>query len=281
MGLTLDLGKIRRKLKESILPVTFLLGALILGGDTLHRYQPPAPDPLAEKVDSFPAGQFLQMKESLDGKKLALAIISTDDPNGATRGLEDMFQENFTGIPGYRLYTARVSGFYDLFNQLRDYSLLKPIDALILAGHGRKDRIEINPDESITTSNAKELFAGYSSLLSKDAIVILYSCSSGKGEGSVADAISDALDRDVMAPRYTVIPETDIPPGERKGEFGTDSGGRPAFRCDTFRYYRNITFHEWGYSSALAASSYAQSNPDQASERDCGSYFRFIDRQAQ
>jgi hypothetical protein len=279
MGLDLWFGKLRRKIKKNALPITISIGMILCKGDAVTNYQPPQPDPLSEIIDAFPSSEFRSMKDSLGQKKLALAIIADDDPNNATHGMEEMFQADFSDLQDYKLYTARADNFYGLFNQIRDYSLLKPIDALILAGHGNKDRISINPDERITTLNARQLFSGYSSLFSKDAVIILYSCSSGKGDNNLADAVSDALDRDAIAPRYTLIPETALPAEERAGEFVPDSSGRITFSCGTFRYYRNITFNEEGHTAAIATTSYETLNPGQASARDCGSYFLFLDKQ--
>ncbi|MBI4448161.1 hypothetical protein HY643_04215 [Candidatus Woesearchaeota archaeon] len=229
-------------------------GSMLLNG--CNSYQPPTPNPNTEVIDAFPVSKKEAMQKELTNKKLALAIITNNDDNNATEGIEEMFMADFSDLPNYQLYTARADNLEEFFNNLRDYSAIKPIDALILAYHGSQNGIEINFGKSINIFNAKKLFQNYSSVFSNDAIILLYSCSSGKGDRNIATSLAEVLDRDVVAPKFTLIPETGLKQNERVGEFAPDETGRASFDYNNFRTYEKIDFKGRRYLGPLATFSY-------------------------
>ena len=115
-----------KKLGKAIVPFV-LAGSAFLGG----CYHPPTPNAQIEVIDAFPSQRIESMRSELSGKKLALALITDYDYNNATEGMEGMFKEDFSDLPNYVLHTARTGNFEEIFNNLRDYSTLQPIDALI------------------------------------------------------------------------------------------------------------------------------------------------------
>ena len=175
-----------------------LAGSLFLG--CCDSYHPPTPNPKTEVIDAFPAQRVESMRRELSGKRLSLALITNYDPNNATERMEEMFRKDFSDLPNYVLYTSRARNLEEIFNNLRDYSVLRPIDALILAYHGNRNGMKVNSGQSINSSNVETLFRGYSFVFSEDAVILLYSCSTGKGDENIATTLADVLDRDVVAP---------------------------------------------------------------------------------
>lgn len=263
------------KLRKAII-LFVLTGSMILGCQ--YNYQPPVPNSKTEVIDAFPISRIKSMQQKLSGKKLAVALITNYDHNNATKGMDRIFKEDFTDLPDYVLYTSRVNNVEELFNNLRDYSALKPIDALILAYHGDKNGININSKQRINRFNAKELFKDYSSVFSKDAVILLYSCSTGEGRKNIATSLADVLDRDVIAPKVVLIPETSLKPGERIGEFSSDENGRVSFDFDNFRTYGNIDFKGKKYMNALAPSSYEKVGGNKINNIDGKGNFLFVDK---
>lgn len=216
----------------------------------------PRPNPQIEVIDAFPQSEVPKIKTKLQGKKLALALITTSDHNNATKGMEEMFQDNFKELPQYQLYSGRPKKIRDLLNFIRDYSKIKRIDALVLAFHGRRESMNVSLWDNIGIYNAKDIFKGYSQCFSDSAIIILYSCSVGSGKKNLAKVINDVLNRDVIAPKFTLIPETDLPPDKRVGEFALTEDGRVSFDYKDYRIYSELYFKGDMYDKAVAPISY-------------------------
>ena len=195
-----------------------------------------------------------EVYEDKRDKKLALALITLYDPPKASVGMEEMFKNNFSNIPDYELFTQRTRGIQGLIDAIKNHSKSKPIDALILAYHGEKSSFIINESEEINYSNVERIFEEYKNLFSKEAIIILYSCATGSGEDNIAKRLSNALNRDVVAPKYGLIPETYLESWQRINEFSLDENGRIAFDYNNFkRYYEPL----WRRSSnSVATYSY-------------------------
>ncbi|MDP3966445.1 MAG: hypothetical protein Q8Q04_02855 [archaeon] len=190
-----------------------------------------------------------------EDKKIALALITTYDPPKASKGIEEMFKANFSELPEYKLYTNRTTCIEDLTKCIEVHSKEKKIDALVLAYHGDKYSFRIDSSHTIDTTNVEEIFRKYSDSFSKDAIIILYSCSTGSGEDNIAKRLSDVLDRDVVAPRLGLIPETYLEPWQRMGEFALDDNGRISFDYDNFKRYLDMYYFS-APSNSVATYSY-------------------------
>ncbi len=203
-------------------------------------YHPPVPNAQVEVVDAFPEPELEGMRERVAGKKMALALITTDDYNGANVGLEDTLQANFTRIPGYELFCQRVNSRGELFNALRDYSLVKDIDALILAFHGNGSAFEVSFLGEVNTFNVAGSFRHYAPLFEKDAVVLLYSCSTGKGKSNIATHLADVLGVDVIAPRVPLGTQADISLDERVDELACDESGRLSFNYANFVRFEKL-----------------------------------------
>ena len=262
-----------KKLGKAIVPFV-LAGSAFLGG----CYHPPTPNAQIEVIDAFPSQRIESMRSELSGKKLALALITDYDYNNATEGMEGMFKEDFSDLPNYVLHTARTGNFEEIFNNLRDYSTLQPIDALILAYHGSQTGMSVNSRQRITTSNVQRLFQDYSSVFSDDAIILLYSCSTGKGETNFGTSLADVLNRDVITPKFTLIPETDLEQNKRVGEFAPDENGRLSYDFDNFLTYDKIDFKGGRYMNSLAPFSYEKVNGEKVNGRNGRDYFLFVDK---
>jgi len=206
---------------------------------------------------SFPLKDYLAPKipNEILNKKHVLALITEYDPPRVTEGMEKMFEEDFSDLPNYNIYSKRSKSIEEILYNLRISSRLRPLDGLILAYHGEKYSMRVNEFDFIDTSNVKKIFEGYSDSFSKDAVIILYSCSTGSGEDNIARRISEILKRDVLAPKVPLAPETSLPKGERMGEFGPDENGRLSFDYKNFKgtYYKVFWF--WGLPQKTVSTS--------------------------
>ncbi len=193
-------------------------------------YHPPVPNAATEVIDAFPESELEGMRESVEGKKMALALIATYDYNGAFNYTEGNLELDFAAIPGYELFCQRVSSRDELFNALRDYSQIKGIDALILAFHGNNSCLSVAKGQDINVYNAY-CFNSYSPLLAEDAVVLLHSCATGGGKSNVATKIADALNADVIAPKF---------PMENSVQLTVDESGRLNFDSDELVVFKKI-----------------------------------------
>lgn len=170
-------------------------------------------------------------------KKLALALITSNDHNGAYNQWEKSLEKEFLDFPGHELYNSRVFNLKEIQENIRDHGDTRTIDTLILAFHGWPDMIPINKEERIDSLNSSEIFQDYKRYLSSDAIVLLYCCSTGgevRNGKNVAESISDALDADVMAPKYQVDSECELPLSQKRGLFRLDQEGKIIFAHEKF-----------------------------------------------
>lgn len=192
-------------------------------------------------------------------KKSALALITTYDSIGATEGMEEMFLQDFSDLPNYKLNTERVDNLEGLLRNIRQGSLENSIDALILAFHGNMTGLRISENERIDVQNVSKIFKDYSQFFSEDAVIFLYVCFSGIGDPNIAISLAEVLDREVIAPRYTLIPENHLKPEERVGEFIPDKNGRISMDFDNFRIYDEIDFGGQRFPMAIATRAYRDS----------------------
>ncbi len=216
-------------------------------------------------------------KKEFPEKKTALALITTYDSVGATKGMEKMFEEDFSDINNYNLYNKRTKNIKEIKNFPKEYRKLKTIDALILAYHGKNDLIIINDSETIDSSNIKKIFKDYNAILSKNAIIILYSCNTGSEENNIAKKLSDVTNRDVIAPKLPIIPETYLKKENRTGEFTTDKNGRLTFDYDHFDVYFEMFFRRFPYL-VMGTTSHGKFGKKRFYKDKCEDFFLFIDK---
>ncbi|MGV8086738.1 MAG: DUF4347 domain-containing protein [Candidatus Woesearchaeota archaeon] len=221
---------------EKIIASIIITGSIASSG----CYHPPVPNQYTEIIDAFPKEQFYSMKKETGHKKLALALIASTKTTNELENIENTFKKDFADIPNYQLYTERTENLNELFNNLRDYSLIKPIDALILVYHGNKKNMKIDTEKYLRSTNVKRLLKDYKSVFAKDAVIILYSCSTGKGEENIAQNISETLDISVIAPKYVFCSENMLLANERMGEFIVDTNKRLSFDYNNFEAYKMI-----------------------------------------
>jgi hypothetical protein len=233
-----------------------VLTAVVLGalsGCSPKEYTKPEEDSV---IDAYDPAEVPALKEALEDRKLALALITTHDHNGATEGMEEMFAADFEDIPGYVLRTGRPEDIDAMLNHIRDYAAVKKIDTLILAYHGSSSSMSVSGMESLSEWNVDEVFAGYEDSFTPDARIILYSCSVGSGDGNVTTAIARALDRDAIGARGSLIPETELASSARIGEFEVDGDGRLTFDADNYARFDKLRFKGSTYYDAVAPRSY-------------------------
>jgi len=200
--------------------------------------------PEREVIDAYSPLEFESMKSDLEGKKLALAIITNHDSVGIFNDFEERILWDFEDMPDYKIYFVRPENMNGLLNCMRDYSLLQPIDTLILAYHGLPNLMGINSEENLTRFDCDRIFEHYGSTLSNDAVVLLSSCSTGgfsdKDEWkNLAISISNSLKVDVISPKhlYALESSRNVSPISRVGEFAYDENGRASFDYDNFESY--------------------------------------------
>lgn len=221
----------------------------------------------------------LTSRQNSQTRMSALALITSYDLNNATENLEEMFRADFSDLPNYILSIERVLTINELLENIKNYSKTKTLDALILAFHGNKSGIKINGEERIHVGNVSELFQDYAQFFSPDAVIIFYACSGGIGDINIAKSLAEILDRDVIAPRLTLITESDLEPSERVGEFALDENGRISFDYGNFRVYDEIEIRGEKYLEALATVSYRDFHGDIIKEYSNKKYFLIIDKQ--
>ncbi len=243
------MGKIAKGIGKAItiLGVTACIGGagfgLLVSCSPYWPCFPPKPNPEKEVIDAFPASELERMSQQVEGKKLALALITTYDYNGMSKYEEEYLEYEFAQMPGYKLFCKRVSSKGELFNALRDYSIIKPIDALILSFHGDRSFFALGLLDYVSMANASA-FNSYAPLFSDDAVVLLSSCDTGKGEDNVARRLSKVLDVDVVAPKGELTNACGLELDEC-GRVSFDYGSLVWFKkvrlgCDEGKVYRDI-----------------------------------------
>ncbi len=176
--------------------------------------------------------------ECVPGKGKVLAVITTGDLNHATTDLENMFAWNLMEFKErFCFESVRVNSIEGLKDSIIKHA---PVTTLILAFHGAEDSIQIGFNDYYSPDIEKHL-SGYDRYLEEDANIILYSCSTGKDERSIAYKFSEVFRKDVIAPRTLLVPETFVAPHDRVGEF-TLVDDRLDFDAEDYRFFRNTIF---------------------------------------
>ena len=140
-----------------------------------------------------------------------LTLITQTDPGGSFDGLEDTLAKNFADLPRYENRSQRVDSIASLNTAV---AAAAPLDGLILAFHGKPNKLNISPTESI-----------------------LYACLTGEGEDNLAIDLAKTLDHPVIAPTRFWLMQTAVPLAQRVPELTLDREGRLAVAKDEFALY--------------------------------------------
>jgi len=262
------MGKIAKGILKTVkvLGITAAIGGMgfgvVLSCSPYFPCFPPKPNPETEVIDAFPASELEEMSRQVEGKKLALALITTFDYNGMSEYEEEYLEYEFFQMPGYRLFCQRVNSKMELFNALRDYSMVKPIDALILAFHGNQSCFSLGLLDYVSMANASA-FNSYAPLFSDEAVVLMSSCDTGKGKDNIARRLSEALDVDMVAPRGLLSNCCGLELDER-GRVSFDYSDLVWFKkvrldCDQGKIYRNAIASDYFCGCKDAVVDEAQS----------------------
>ena len=191
------------------------------------------------------------------GERKALAIINTHYTDLVSINIGRIFLDNFKEIHSYEFKIEFASNRNELLKSIRKNS---PLDALILAFHGTPNYFYINAGDSIDVQGVRETFSGCRTYLSEGSTVILYSCSTGSGNESIAHAFFDVLNKNVVAPKGVIFPEAYLDQSERVSEFSLDTNGRLSFDYKKYTIYDRINFGGDVFHNVIAPRSYT-TNP--------------------
>ena len=165
----------------------------------------------------------------------ALVLIATNDPTGSFDGFEGTMRNSLASSPTYRATFARISDLYQFRAALLDEATKNgPIHTLILAFHGRPNKLQLNAEESLHQRNVQEVCQGLDRALHPAANVILFSCLTGEGDDNLAQDLARALKRPVQAPTHFWLMQTAVPLAQRIPELNCDPQGR--LRIDTSQF---------------------------------------------
>ena len=109
-----------------------------------------------------------------------------------------------------------------------------PWDALVMAFHGRPNKLQFASGGGLHQRNVAQRSQGLQHALAPHAPVILYSCLTGSGEDNLAADFATALDRPVIAPSYYWLMQTALPLAQRTPELGFDDQRRLTVQASHF-----------------------------------------------
>ena len=166
--------------------------------------------------------------------KRVLTLIAQTDLSGSFDGLEATLTKNFEILPGYDLESQRVDSIAALNAAVRATA---PLDGLILAFHGKPNKLHISPSERIHQRNLTEACGRIGESLRPDAPVILYACLTGEGDDNLARDLAKTLGHPVIAPTHFWLMQTAVPLAQRIPELTIDRSNRLAVAKDQFALY--------------------------------------------
>ena len=192
-----------------------------------------------------------------DRKLRSVALITEHDHNLAFDGIERLFRHNFQDLPA-RLETARIACGADFYTLADVKKAGQPINNLILGFHGHPKYMCISKYETLSEQSIG-LLAPWKQILAGDATILLYSCSTGAEDKPIAKTVSAFLERDVFAPKFTLVPETDIGHTAPIGEFACTEDSRISFAYENFRHYKHILFKGYRYDNSIGTLAHGYS----------------------
>ena len=97
------------------------------------------------------------------------------------------------------------------------------------------------------------------------------------GNDNISKRVSDLLNRDSIAPRFWLAPETFLEPIQRIGEFAPDKNGRITFEEDNFEKYLE-SFKGINFGTSIGTHPYKIFKGKAPDKRSKGSCFSFYDK---
>ena len=136
-----------------------------------------------------------------DKRKVILYLRAKEDWNMYGNYL----YEELKNIPPkkYQIYFSFITSVSHLASVIKKTSEYKPIDILIISGHGNRDSMVFgySPSQKINIETLKlGVFNGIKQCFAPNAICYLGSCEAGKDEQAIANHISEILGIKVIAP---------------------------------------------------------------------------------
>ncbi|MDD5560875.1 MAG: hypothetical protein PHT50_01915 [Candidatus Omnitrophica bacterium] len=150
-------------------------------------------------------------------KKLAIIIHPVEDNNGAFKDIENKGKQ--LESRGYRVIIARVDGIDALLAALKAATAQQRASVIMIGGHGSRTSIQLgfgepNSKLTIRDKQLKEKLSAAVGTLEENGIIILDSCSTGKGGrifSNIAQLFADIFPQGfVFASPYPVVAEKGI-----------------------------------------------------------------------
>lgn len=156
-----------------------------------------------------------------------LVLIAQEDPSGSFRDLEETLARNLAQFPLIQPSFVRIGGAHEFRRSiLAEAKFRGPIDGLLLAFHGKPNRLYLSATETLHQRNVQQSCEGLSQALHPEAPIILYSCLTGEGDDNLAGDLAKAMDRTVMAPAHYWLMQTALAADLRMAELALDQHGR-------------------------------------------------------
>ncbi|TAM35468.1 hypothetical protein EPN54_06130, partial [bacterium] len=150
-------------------------------------------------------------------KKLAVIIHPIEDDNGAFKDIENKGKQ--LESRGYQVIIARVGGIDALLTALKAATARRRASVIMIGGHGSRTSIQLGfgePDSKLTIRDKqlKEKLSAAVGTLEENGIIILDSCSTGKGGrlfSNIAQLFADTFPQGfVFTSPYPVVAEKGI-----------------------------------------------------------------------
>ena len=143
--------------------------------------------------------------EPLENKPLAVVILQKEDYNGVLYKFAKVLSKL---INNYKLLIYEVSNEDEFYKRLNEvYEDFGKINILIIGGHGNEEHIAFSfkakEKEKLDKSDKKEI-EPLKNIFHENSLIILFSCSTGKGENSIGELLSKTLNVKVFAPSKDV-----------------------------------------------------------------------------
>lgn len=204
----------------------------------------PKPNTLTEVIDAYPANTLEQKKAETKDMKMALAVVMTHELQDRKKDFAEQISKDLENLGNVKAYTLTSDNLLDMLNNIRDYSLVKPIDSLILVFHG--DKQGLNLDSAIMSVPKKflpRIFEEYNNCFASDATILIYSCNAG-AEGSTAEVLATSLDREVEGPVGLIaIPTLRV---DQEGNPFKFEKNKIHFNKEYFTMFKIFQGHMWG-----------------------------------
>jgi hypothetical protein len=139
------------------------------------------------------------------GRKNTLILAAKADHNNefydGLKKLDDLVDQ------GHNINLYEIDSEEEVFEKIREASIMMPIDLLVIAGHGEPFGVQLSANvlktaigaDAITVSDMHRLQNILNKALSPNAQIVLIACSTGKGDDSFAGKLKESTGRLVFA----------------------------------------------------------------------------------